>query len=225
MSIVNLKDVGYDVNISNHFTKKILKKINFIAHPGEFHAIIGPSGCGKTTLLNIIGSLLKPSTGSVELFEKDITNFSEKNIHKIRKNIGYIFQSVYIPKNMSVFEYLIFFAELSGLEPNKAIETSNSFLKEFNLQTLQYKKSDILSGGEKQLVSLLSILISDPQLILLDEPTGSVDYEHKLRIWESIKSLCKTNKTIIVVSHDKKILEYADYTHLLNYGEIFQQKK
>ena len=220
--IVELLDVSFDFTSSRGITKRILEGTNLVINANEFHLITGPSGSGKTTLLQIIAALRNPSSGIMEIFNQQITNgTSLTETFHFRSKIGYLFQTPYIPSNLTVEEFLIIQSSLVGSTLDVALNNTNKVLERFDLLTFSPKKPKELSGGEKQRIALASLLIRDIDLLLLDEPTGSLDIDNKKIVWDMIKELRDEKETaIVVVSHNKSISKFADYSYILNYGDL-----
>ncbi len=224
MVIVKLK------NIHHSFTRKIkkqvsilkiLKGVNLSVTDKEFTIISGPSGSGKTTLLQIIATMLHQQTGERIIFG---TNYSSvqsiQDLIPTRRKIGYLFQQPYLPPNMKVKDFIVLQAMLSGIGIKSAEQNTISLLKEFDMMDFAEHYPKKLSGGEKQRIALAGILAKDIKLLLLDEPTGSLDSTNKTIIWETITSLKEKGITIIVVTHDKSVKSFADSTYILNYGVL-----
>lgn len=221
MSVV-LKDVGYGFEIRKK-PLKILKEINLQVNQGEFCYIYGPSGSGKTTLLQIIATFLHPSEGERILFSNlyDST-VQQSELAKARSRIGYLFQSPYLPSHLKVIDYLILQAEISGVGLKTAKESAISLSKSFDMFEFLQKRPNKLSGGEKQRIALLGTLLKNVDLLLLDEPTGSIDLKGKENLWEIILDMRNKKKelTIIAVSHDESLKQKSDESYYLNYGKL-----
>jgi ABC-type lipoprotein export system ATPase subunit len=220
MSIIKLEKVEYSV-ITKYSELHILKDINLQIKKGEFHIITGPSGSGKTTLLQIIGTILNQTKGRRELFSKDINEkTSEKILNQIRKKIGYLFQSPYLPKHISVIDYVSYKSQLVGEGLFTAENKAKEHLTSLDMAEFIKGKISDLSGGERQRVALAGILTMNVAVLLLDEPTGSLDYTNATKLWDIIKKLNEKGLTIVTVTHDKSIVEIADCIHLLDYGKL-----
>jgi len=222
MSVVSLKNITYSVE-DEHSKEliSILEDVNLQVAVGEFHLITGPSGSGKTTLLQIIATILQPTAGELTLFERNVTrnNYSSTDLFVIRPKIGFLFQSVYLPENLTVKEYLEVQTSLSNIGLISARSKFNELLSQFGISSILNCKPSTLSGGEKQRVALVGLLARDIELLLLDEPTGSLDYENRKNLWELIFKL-KKKLTIIAVTHDESIVSKVDVHHKLDYGHL-----
>ncbi len=197
-----------------------MKNIDFSANKGEFHIILGPSGSGKTSLIQIISTLLNPTNGKINLFGEKLDKISNMEKFNIKKKIGYLFQTPYFPKKMSMIDYMMMKAQLSGCPIKIAEKRAINILNDLNLIHLKDKYPTSLSRGERQRISLASLLISNIELLLLDEPTGSIDYINKKIVWDLIIKNYKQNLTIILVTHDKKLCTLADFIYSLNNREL-----
>jgi ABC-type lipoprotein export system ATPase subunit len=219
MTIVELKHIQYSIPLLKDKILTVLKDINLTVKKGEFHLISGPSGSGKTTLLQIIGTILHQTSGSRKIFDKKIPNINHNNeIFYVRPKIGFLFQTPFIPSHLKVKEFITIQSELSNVGVATAEKRTNDILREFGVEQFANQYPAKLSGGEKQRVALASILSKDIELLLLDEPTGSLDAENKTIFWDLIKNLQDKQITIIAVSHDESFSNITDISHKLDYG-------
>jgi ABC-type lipoprotein export system ATPase subunit len=221
MSIVRLENIEYSLPNKNDSRKKtILKDVSLQVHPGEFHVITGPSGSGKTTLLQLIATFLHQTNGSRKIFDFSLSsNEPQKRYYQVRSRIGYLFQLPYLPSTLPVKQFIIDQGAVMGLGLASAERMANDLLEELAIDQLAKQPPRKLSGGEKQRVALASILIKQVDLLLLDEPAGSLDNETKRQLWKLIKRLQEERElTIIVVTHDKSVKKIAKHTHNLDYG-------
>lgn len=182
-----------------------LKGVSLYFEAGEIVAIYGPSGCGKTTLLNILGGLDKPTSGDMVINDKLTTQFFEKEWDYFRNNrIGFIFQNYNLIEHLPVIENVALSVKLSGVKHKESHNLAFDLLKKVGLEDHINKLPSELSGGERQRVSIARALISDPDIILADEPTGALDMKTGTEIMDLIKSISK-DKLVILVTHNKKI--------------------
>ncbi|MBA4715930.1 MAG: ABC transporter ATP-binding protein [Verrucomicrobiales bacterium] len=208
--IIELKDIfkSYSEGEGNP-KRNILNAFNLSINFDESISLVGPSGCGKTTLLNILGTLDKPDSGEVLFKGENVTNMNDDQLSKLRaENIGFIFQSHYLLPQISVIENVILptIALNNKQNNNIIIDEAESLLKEVGLNEQGHKFPSQLSGGEKQRVAIVRSLINKPNLILADEPTGSLDKSRGEEIINLLKSLCVNNRTsLVVVTHDVDI--------------------
>ena len=189
-------------NLKKSFgNKKVLKGISFNVSKGDVIGIIGPSGCGKSTLLRCLNLLELPTSGTI-IFEGKKMNYYH-NLPATRQKIGMVFQSFNLFENMTVLENLIIApVKLKIQTKDEAIKLAKGYLKEINLENKINEYPKNLSGGEKQRVAIIRALMEKPKILLLDEPTSSLDPQMKQEVLELISKLKDYNMTIIVVSHE-----------------------
>lgn len=208
--IVELKDIfkSYSEGEDNP-RRNILDSFNLLINFDESISIVGPSGCGKTTLLNILGTLDKPDSGEVIFKGELVTHMNDDQLSKLRaEKIGFIFQSHYLLPQISVIENVILPTLAVNLKQNNSIifDEAESLLSQVGLKKQAHKFPSQLSGGEKQRVAIVRSLINKPNLVLADEPTGSLDKSRGEDIIDLLKSLCVNNQTsLVVVTHDVEI--------------------
>lgn len=203
MAVVEVKNIN-----KSYDDKVIFDKFNLMVESGTFNVIMGASGSGKSTLLNIIGLLDKADSGDVILFgEKNIKPFSLKAEKMLREKIGYLFQNFALVENETV-EYNLKLA-LEYEKGNKKDKIKEA-LKTVGLEGYENKKIFKCSGGEQQRIAIARLLLKPCELILADEPTGSLDLENRQLVIELLKQMQQDGKTIIVVSHDPVFKEIAD---------------
>ena len=208
--IVELKDIfkSYSEGEDNP-RRNILDSFNLLINFDESISIVGPSGCGKTTLLNILGTLDKPDSGEVVFNGEPVTNMNDDQLSKLRaEKIGFIFQSHHLLPQISVIENVILPTLAVNSKQNNTIifDEAETLLSEVGLKKEVYKFPSQLSGGEKQRVAIVRSLINKPNLVLADEPTGSLDKSRGEEIIDLLKSLCVNNQTsLVVVTHDIEI--------------------
>lgn len=204
-------------------TKQVeaLKNIDLQVNKGEFIIIRGPSGSGKTTLLLSIGGMLQPSSGIVNIENKDIYLLSEFERTKFRaSNIGFVFQMFYLIPYLNVVENIMLSAGLgsNGTRQRKASELAD----QLGLSDRILHKPSELSAGERQRVALARALIHRPKIILADEPTGNLDPDNSQEVIKILKKYHQTGGTVIFVTHGKDADRFADHIFYLSKGEIVQ---
>lgn len=226
MTIVELEYIQYSVPLLKDEILSVLKNINLTVKQGEFHLITGPSGSGKTTLLQIIATILHQTAGRRKIFDIEIPNINHNNdVYLVRPKIGFLFQTPFIPPHLKVKELITLQSELSNVGVATAEKRTNEILEEFGVEQFANQYPTKLSGGERQRVALAGVLSKDIELLLLDEPTGSLDAENKTILWDLIKNLQDKQITIIAVSHDESIAKIADVAHNLDYGILHNLNK
>ncbi len=220
MSLVKIDNVQFSY-LKKTIEIPILKSIDLQISPGEFHVITGPSGTGKTTLLQIIATFLHQREGERTLFGKTIdkdSNFDD--LCTVRGKIGYLFQTPFLPERLKVGEFIEIQSSLANIGLATSQKLEERILTAFGISHLENKKPKLLSGGEKQRVALASILIKKAELLLLDEPTGSLDSDNREKFWNHILEIKEDKIGIVVVTHDQEIEKIADYTHVLKNGML-----
>lgn len=188
---------------------------------GEFIMIMGPSGCGKTTLLNIIGLLDRPTSGSYRLVDTPVERISSRKKARFRATeIGFIFQSFNLIPNLTVIENVSLPLIYSGYSHLRRLKIADTILDHFHLREREYYMPWQLSGGQQQRVAIARSLISSPSIILADEPTGNLDSRSSHIIMEELRDIHALGNTIIMVTHNPALTTYA--TRVINMldGEI-----
>ena len=181
--------------------------ISFEIDEGEFVVILGPSGAGKSTLLNIIGGMDSATSGSINVFGKEIVGLNEKELTKYRReDIGFVFQFYNLIPNLTVLENV----ELAG-QIVKQSKSAEDILKQVGLEHRMNNFPSQISGGEQQRVAIARAIAKNPQLLLCDEPTGALDYKTGKNILNILKEYCKNEKrTVIIITHNSSIAQAAD---------------
>ena len=178
--------------------------------PGEFIMIMGSSGCGKTTLLNILGFLDRPTSGQYFLNQTPTSHFSSRRLAKLRsQKIGIIFQGYNLIPTLTVLENVALPLIYAGVSHTKAIIKASETLKNFDLQTKEYYYPYQLSGGQKQRVAIARALVANPEIILADEPTGSLDTKSSEIVMQELHRVHQAGNTIIMVTHNPALTKYA----------------
>lgn len=202
-----------------------LKNIDLTLPSKGFISILGPSGCGKTTLLNLIGYLDKPSSGSITYNSINLSKMNEEDINSYRNNqVAFIFQEYYMIERMNVLDNIKLALLLKGYKDKKAEKISLKILEKIGIDDLKDKKINELSGGQIQRVAICRALVTDPKLILADEPTGALDSTNSESIMQLLKDASKT-KAVIMVTHNEELARrYSDRIITLKDGEIFKDE-
>jgi len=194
-------------NIYKSYDKEktfILNDLYFEVHEGDFVAIIGKSGSGKSTLLNILSTIDTPTKGYYIFNEKNLTKLNDNQLAEFRnQSIGVVFQSYHLIEDYTVSENVLLPLMFSSQKKQPNLD---GILEKLDILPLKDKKVKILSGGEQQRVSIARAIISNPKMLLADEPTGNLDHENRDNILSILKKLNGEGMTIIVVTHD---LEFA----------------
>ncbi|AHB42216.1 ABC transporter-related protein [Candidatus Saccharibacteria bacterium RAAC3_TM7_1] len=187
-----------------------LDGVDLTVNRGEFIAIMGPSGCGKTTLLNIIGMLDRSTDGEYLLDGKNVEDIRGGEQARIRaRQIGFIFQSFNLIERLNVLENVALPLTYSGVHHTKRLQLASKALSTFHLQEREYYMPWQLSGGQTQRVAIARALVSNPSIILADEPTGNLDSRSSHVIMEELSEVHKKGNTIIMVTHNPNLTTYA----------------
>jgi len=201
-----------------------LKGVTVEIKKSDFVAIIGASGSGKSTMMNLIGCLDIPSKGRILLKDQDISQLSESDLASFRgKTIGFIFQQYNLIPTMTAFENVMLPLEFQEIDDKIASKRAKEILKFVELDDKLHHRPSQLSGGEQQRVSIARCLVTDPEIILADEPTGALDSVTGKKIIEMLHRFWREEgKTIIMVTHDHNLAKYANTTIELKDGEIIK---
>ena len=203
-------------------TIKALKNVSVTFENNKFYAIMGRSGSGKSTLVHIIGLLDNPTSGTVYINGKDTSNLKEDEIQEIiGQNINFVFQKIYLNNNLTALENVMLPSLINkNMSFDEKKKKAMQLLKLVGLENRVNHKPKELSGGEAQRVAIARSLINSPKIIIADEPTGNLDKESELVIFNLLKKISKRGKTVIVVSHNEIIKEYADKVYILDDGVL-----
>ncbi|CEH33350.1 ABC transporter ATP-binding protein [Romboutsia lituseburensis] len=205
----------------------VLKSINLEIKKGDFVMIMGKSGSGKTTLLNILGFLDRFSEGQYIFKGNDVTNLSEKERSKFRNtNIGFVFQQFNLIQNLNIYKNV----ELPMIYNNKYSKEEKDKKIKHNLDLVDLsdkinQKPLELSGGQQQRITIARALVNEPDIIFADEPTGALDTETSKDIMDLLKKLNNDGKTIIMVTHDPELLNYATKVVRLKDGVVVESEE
>lgn len=201
---------------------EVLRGINLEINKGEFVSIIGASGAGKTTLLQILGTLDKPSSGTVKINNQDITQLSEKELSLFRCNqIGFIFQFHNLLPEFTALENVCLPAFIAGNDRKSAEDRGRELLSLLKIENRSKHKPNEMSGGEQQRVAVARALINKPSIILADEPSGNLDSKNALELHNLLIELNKNlQQTIAVVTHNKELSDITDRCFEIHDGLI-----
>ena len=190
---------------------KVLKKISYKFKKGKIYSLMGPSGSGKSTLLNLLSLIDTPNSGSIDFLGNKI-NFQEKKYNdEIRsKKIGIIYQDKNLLNDFTALENVIFPMLLVSNNKNKSISSARKILSKFGLSSRINHYPSELSGGENQRVAISRALINEPEIILADEPTGSLDHDNAKQIFKFLLKLKNKNRIIIFATHNRYFANMAD---------------
>ncbi len=207
------------------FTEEIetvaLAGVSFEVKEGEFVAIMGPSGCGKSTLLNILGLLDNPTSGEYMLLDKEVGNLRERDRTYFRRgNIGFVFQSFNLIDEMNVSENIELPLIYMGVKPAERKERVKKMLERMDMTHRAKHFPQQLSGGQQQRVAIARALVSNPKLILADEPTGNLDSKNGQEVMNLLRELNSEGTTVIMVTHSQHDASYAQRILCLFDGKL-----
>jgi len=198
-----------------------LRSLSLTINKNEFVAIMGPSGSGKSTLMNIIGCLDTPTSGTYVLNDKDVSKLNDNQLADIRnKEIGFVFQTFNLLPRFTSLENVMLPLVYAGVPRHQRSELAKAALEKVGLGDRMTHTPNELSGGQRQRVSVARALINNPAIILADEPTGNLDSKTSLDIMELFRKIHEDGNTIILVTHEENIAQYAQRIIRLLDGRI-----
>lgn len=220
MAMIHLKNIrktyyGKDVET------EVLKGIDLEIEKGEFVCIFGTSGCGKSTLLNILGLLDQATEGVYELEGTDVMKLGKNEGAVIRnQKIGFVFQAYHLIPEINVLENIVVPLGYAGVPKKEREQAARKLLNEFGMSHLEKKYISQMSGGEQQRVSIMRAIVNNPSLLLADEPTGNLDKENTRKIMEILRKLNQEGMTIVMVTHDTELSQYATRVIQIEEGRV-----
>lgn len=222
LEVTNLKKVYTTRFGGNKVTA--LQNVNFTVENGEFVAIMGESGSGKTTLLNLIATLDKPTEGSIVLDGKALSSFKEKNLAAFRREkLGFVFQDFNLLDTFSLKDNIFLPLVLAGKSVEEMEERIEPIAKSLNITEILEKYPYEVSGGQKQRVAVARAIITNPELVLADEPTGALDSKATDELLKQFVNINKTGQTILMVTHSVKAASIAGRVLFIKDGVVFHQ--
>lgn len=211
-----------------------LKNVNLVIEEGKFTAILGKSGSGKSTLMNIVGALDSPTSGTIESKGVILNELDKNELAKYRnQTTGFVFQSFYLEPTFTVLENVAMPLTIAGVSKAEREEKAKRIIIDLGLEDKINKKASELSGGQKQRVSIARALVSDPEIVLADEPTGNLDSQNGAEVMELLRDIVKKGKSVILVTHNmedaknaENIIEIKDgvvsASYMTKYEELFK---
>lgn len=226
MSAVIVDDVT-KIYGQGHTAVRALCNASLELRDNEFLALLGPSGSGKTTLLSVIGGLLAPTSGTVTIADTTLTELSKKEQTRFRANrVGFVFQGFNLVPFLTARENLTVMASISDASREEIEERADQLLEELGLTPRRDNLPEQLSGGERQRVAIGRALVTDPELILVDEPTASLDTELGTQVVELLASEIKSRgKAGIMVTHDLRMVGFTDRTVRILDGRLLEENE
>lgn len=207
--ILNMKNISKSYYMGDE-EQKVLEDVDLIVKSGEFLSILGPSGSGKSTMMNIIGCLDVPTSGKYLLSGKNVGDLNETELAFIRnKEIGFVFQSFQLLPRLSALKNVELPMVYSGVPASERKTRAMKMLEQVGLSDKTENLPNQLSGGQQQRVAIARALVTEPTILLADEPTGALDQKTGTQIMELFKELNNDGRTIIMITHDINIARYA----------------
>lgn len=200
---------------------QILHNLEFEVIAGEVTLLVGPSGSGKSTLLTLVGALRSVEQGSLEVLEQELNGASEQELIRIRRRIGFIFQSHNLVSSLTVLQNVQLLLQLKEASRSKREQTARDLLGAVGLEHRLHHYPDELSGGQRQRVAIARALAPQPELVLADEPTASLDSKSGQDVVELLGNLCRTQgSAVLLVTHDLRLLKDADRIWRIEDGRV-----
>ena len=226
MSVIELQDVTRFYKIGEVETRA-LRGVTLTVEEGEFTAIVGPSGSGKTTMLQLLGCLDKPTSGTVRVKGQDVTQLNANQRADLRKGtIGFVFQFFALIPGLTAYENIELPLLLTGEKANVRRERVNELLKAVGLSERARHRPDQMSGGEQQRVAIARALATPPLLVLADEPTANLDTENGRQVMEIMQRLnAETGTTFVFATHDPRVIPFARRVVTLRDGQVSDNSK
>jgi putative ABC transport system ATP-binding protein len=203
------------------FETVALEGVSFEIADGSFVAIMGESGSGKTTLMNVIGAIDKPTEGKIYIDDVDIAHSPQKVVDMVRKkNMCFVFQHFALMSQYTVFENIESPLTARNINKTERKKIVLEVAKELGIDDLLRKYPNQISGGQRQRTAIARAMAADCRIIFADEPTGALDHDNSVNIMDIFKTLNEKGKTIIVITHDKNVADYADTIIKLSDGRV-----
>lgn len=226
MSILSIKNISKFYTLDGKHQEQALRNVNLQIAKGKIIAIYGPSGCGKTSLLNIISGLDRQYEGDLEFKGESLRDLSEIELTQFRKDkIGFVFQNFNLIPHQSVLDNVKLPLYVKDLSDREMTMVAKEQLSNLGMEPFVAKNVKQLSGGQKQRVAIARALVNQPDMIVADEPTGSLDSQSQEMVLEVFKNLAQTGKTVLIVTHNPEVAEYADVIIKMKDGEIVEEVK
>ncbi|MDA8963468.1 ABC transporter ATP-binding protein [bacterium] len=224
MTVIKIKKIARHFTVGNEVIKA-LKTIDLSIEKNEFVALMGQSGSGKSTLMNILGCLDTPTEGSYTLANNNVSQLDDNSLAEIRnKEIGFVFQSFNLLPKSTALENVMLPLIYAGFNKEEREIKALDALEKVNLSDRINHRPNELSGGQRQRVAVARALVNNPSIILADEPTGNLDSATSVEIMALFQEIHKNGNTVIIVTHEDEIAQYAHRIVRLKDGEIESDK-
>ncbi|MDB8592204.1 ABC transporter ATP-binding protein [Streptococcus salivarius] len=223
MSILTIDHISKYYNLDGTNQERALNDVTLEIAPGKITAIYGPSGCGKTSLLSIISGLDSQYQGNLYFKNQNMRDFSERDLTYFRKaHIGFVFQNFNLISHQSVLENVKMPLYVKNMTDKEMVEIAERELTRLGIGDFIKKNVKQLSGGQKQRVAIARALVNNPEMIVADEPTGFLDSQSQENVLEIFKELAEAGKTVIIVTHNPEVADYADVVIKMKDGEVVE---
>ena len=223
MSILTIDHISKYYNLDGTNQERALNDVTLEIEPAKITAIYGPSGCGKTSLLSIISGLDSQYQGNLYFKNQNMRDFSERDLTYFRKaHIGFVFQNFNLIPHQSVLENVKMPLYVKNMTDKEMAEIAERELTRLGIGDFIKKNVKQLSGGQKQRVAIARALVNNPEMIVADEPTGSLDSQSQENVLEIFKELAEAGKTVIIVTHNPEVADYADVVIKMKDGEVVE---
>ncbi|MFR3959837.1 MAG: ABC transporter ATP-binding protein [Streptococcus salivarius] len=223
MSILTIDHISKYYNLDGTNQERALNDVTLEIASGKITAIYGPSGCGKTSLLSIISGLDSQYQGNLYFKNQNMRDFSERDLTYFRKaHIGFVFQNFNLIPHQSVLENVKMPLYVKNMTDKEMIEIAERSFSRLGIGEFIKKNVKQLSGGQKQRVAIARALVNNPEMIVADEPTGSLDSQSQENVLEIFKELAEAGKTVIIVTHNPEVADYADVVIKMKDGEVVE---
>lgn len=223
MSILTIDHISKYYNLDGTNQERALNDVTLEIAPAKITAIYGPSGCGKTSLLSIISGLDSQYQGNLYFKNQNMRDFSERDLTYFRKaHIGFVFQNFNLIPHQSVLENVKMPLYVKNMTDKEMAEIVERELTRLGIGDFIKKNVKQLSGGQKQRVAIARALVNNPEMIVADEPTGSLDSQSQENVLEIFKELAEAGKTVIIVTHNPEVADYADIVIKMKDGEVVE---
>ena len=223
MSLLEIKDIKRDFRLGSEVLH-VLKGINLTIEKGEYVALMGPSGSGKSTLMNILGCLDTPTSGEYILNGKDVSKMSDAELADIRnKEIGFVFQTFNLMPRTTALDNVALPMVYAGVSREKRHERAKEVLKMVGLEDRMLHKPNELSGGQRQRVAVARAIITEPEILLADEPTGALDSKSSAALLDVFDEINERGQTILMVTHSTAAASRAKRVLFIKDGILYNQ--